>query len=116
MEGDINEGKGYQLPAVRDPVPLGLPGPSDILSLEHRKRTRNRSRQRTGWYVIWTLFLKKFKFVRELLGTNDSETDVTSDRARKSRGKSTPPSQVVVIIQETVMETFTRKTSRDTTI
>lgn len=39
----------------------------------------------SGWYVVWTLFLKKFKFVRELLGTN-SETDV-QEKPKRSRGK-----------------------------
>lgn len=39
----------------------------------------------SGWYVVWTLFLKKFKFVRELLGTN-SETEV-QEKPKRSRGK-----------------------------
>ncbi|KAH3770228.1 hypothetical protein DPMN_171512 [Dreissena polymorpha] len=39
----------------------------------------------TGWFVIWKLFLSKFKFVKELLGTNESDTDLGTERPRRSR-------------------------------
>ncbi|KAL4234352.1 protein of unknown function (DUF4750) [Mactra antiquata] len=40
-----------------------------------------------GWYVVWTLFLKKFGFVRELLGVNGPETSTKekTQRTRKTR-------------------------------
>ena len=41
----------------------------------------------SGWYVIWTLFLKKFKFVRELLGSSDSDVDASADKTRRPKTK-----------------------------
>uniref|UniRef100_A0A131XUN6 Putative conserved secreted protein n=1 Tax=Ixodes ricinus TaxID=34613 RepID=A0A131XUN6_IXORI len=41
-----------------------------------------------GWYVVWKLFLSRFKFVRELLAANNgaSETHGTPrSRSRKPR-------------------------------
>ncbi|XP_037549114.1 small integral membrane protein 13 [Nematolebias whitei] len=52
-----------------------------------------------GWYVVWQLFLSKFKFLRELIGdagTPQAETqpsDTKSERLSggpaRSRGRST---------------------------
>ncbi|KAL5022205.1 hypothetical protein ScPMuIL_001360 [Solemya velum] len=39
-----------------------------------------------GWYIVWILFLSKFKFVRELLGTNGSESP--DEKLKKSKTKS----------------------------
>ena len=37
----------------------------------------------SGWYLVWKLFLSKFKFVQELLGKNEGEKEeVTTKKPR----------------------------------
>ncbi|OWF38035.1 Small integral membrane protein 13 [Mizuhopecten yessoensis] len=40
-----------------------------------------------GWFIVWKLFLSRFKFVRELLGTNGSESAKEEEKVRKTRTK-----------------------------
>ena len=37
-----------------------------------------------GWYIVWKLFLSRFKFVRELLG-GVSDSTVTDTRDSRSK-------------------------------
>uniref|UniRef100_A0A2R5LF10 Putative secreted protein n=1 Tax=Ornithodoros turicata TaxID=34597 RepID=A0A2R5LF10_9ACAR len=38
-----------------------------------------------GWYIVWKLFLSRFKFVRELLIANNGATDVQATPRSRSR-------------------------------
>lgn len=38
-----------------------------------------------GWYVVWKLFLSRFKFVRELLGENSPESKETKPRRPRNK-------------------------------
>lgn len=40
-----------------------------------------------GWYVVWRIFLRRFKFVQELMGENNSSSS-------NDRGTSTPGSRL----------------------
>lgn len=42
-----------------------------------------------GWYIVWKLFLSRFRFVRELLG-GVSEAQIASD-SRDGRSKVRKP-------------------------
>lgn len=42
-----------------------------------------------GWYVVWHLFLSKFKFLRELVG--DASTPQTEKQPPEIRKERTPP-------------------------
>uniref|UniRef100_A0A8C6TLN0 Small integral membrane protein 13 n=1 Tax=Neogobius melanostomus TaxID=47308 RepID=A0A8C6TLN0_9GOBI len=43
-----------------------------------------------GWYVVWQLFLSKFKFLRELVG--DASTPRPTPRTRSPRASPSPSS------------------------
>lgn len=43
----------------------------------------------SGWYIVWKLFLSRFRFVRELLG-GVSEAQIASD-SRDGRSKVRKP-------------------------
>ncbi|CDQ59392.1 small integral membrane protein 13-like [Oncorhynchus nerka] len=45
-----------------------------------------------GWYVVWQLFLSKFKFLREMLGDTGSPQTETQPSESKSKHTS-PPTQ-----------------------
>ncbi|XP_055081522.1 small integral membrane protein 13 [Periophthalmus magnuspinnatus] len=48
-----------------------------------------------GWYVVWQLFLSKFKFLRELVSdatTPQAETPSESESRSESRTESNPAS------------------------
>lgn len=45
-----------------------MPFPSTIHFISHKVILRI-----LGWYVVWRLFLRKFKFIRELLGVQEPE-------------------------------------------
>lgn len=38
-----------------------------------------------GWYLVWKLFLSKFKFVQELLGKNESEQAEVSPKKPRTK-------------------------------
>ncbi|KAM4539934.1 small integral membrane protein 13 [Odontesthes bonariensis] len=45
-----------------------------------------------GWYVVWQLFLSKFKFLRELVGdagTPQAETQPSETKAERTAGAMT---------------------------
>uniref|UniRef100_A0A8C7H369 Small integral membrane protein 13 n=1 Tax=Oncorhynchus kisutch TaxID=8019 RepID=A0A8C7H369_ONCKI len=46
----------------------------------------------SGWYVVWQLFLSKFKFLREMLGDTGSPQTETQPSESKSKHTS-PPTQ-----------------------
>ncbi|XP_063041250.1 small integral membrane protein 13 [Engraulis encrasicolus] len=64
-----------------------------------------------GWYVVWQLFLSKFKFLRELVGDTGSplaETEPSESESERSspptptpRPKNKPRQRVVVLPQDT---------------
>lgn len=37
-----------------------------------------------GWYIVWKLFLSRFKFVRELLVANNGASDVQATPRSRS--------------------------------
>jgi len=41
-----------------------------------------------GWYVVWRLFLRRFKFVQELMGENNSSS--SNENAASTSGSSRP--------------------------
>ncbi|XP_007904578.1 small integral membrane protein 13 [Callorhinchus milii] len=44
-----------------------------------------------GWYVVWQLFLSKFKFLRELIGdTGSLQGDETTETESEAELPSTP--------------------------
>ncbi|KAI6074871.1 small integral membrane protein 13 [Mergus octosetaceus] len=44
-----------------------------------------------GWYVVWQLFLSKFKFLRELIGDTGSQQG-DNEPAETEAEQETPPS------------------------
>ncbi len=45
----------------------------------------------SGWFIVWKVFLSRFKFVRELLGTNnDSQEAQTSTKSGNTRSTARP--------------------------
>jgi len=43
-----------------------------------------------GWYIVWKLFLSRFRFVQELLGSlNGNASDKPETRDGRSRNKRT---------------------------
>ncbi|XP_061597997.1 small integral membrane protein 13 [Cololabis saira] len=45
-----------------------------------------------GWYVVWQLFLSKFKFLRELIGdagTPQAETQPSEPKSERTAGVTT---------------------------
>ncbi|XP_039593485.1 small integral membrane protein 13 [Polypterus senegalus] len=45
-----------------------------------------------GWYVVWQLFLSKFKFLRELLGdTGSQHGDIEESEKDTERGMPSTP-------------------------
>lgn len=45
-----------------------------------------------GWYVVWQLFLSKFKFLRELIGdagTPQAETQPSQSKSERPAGATT---------------------------
>ncbi|XP_065171832.1 small integral membrane protein 13 [Atheta coriaria] len=40
-----------------------------------------------GWYIVWKLFLSRFKFVRELLGGGSTEEQQEREKDTRSRPK-----------------------------
>jgi hypothetical protein len=43
----------------------------------------------TGWYLLWKLFLSRFRFVRELLmiNNNNQNEDKTTQRIRTKKSR-----------------------------
>ncbi|XP_064838995.1 small integral membrane protein 13 [Oncorhynchus masou masou] len=47
-----------------------------------------------GWYVVWQLFLSKFKFLREMLGdTGSPQAETQPSESRSERTSPPPPRQ-----------------------
>ncbi|XP_030916088.1 small integral membrane protein 13 [Geospiza fortis] len=46
---------------------------------------------RAGWYVVWQLFLSKFKFLRELIGDTGSQQG-DNEPSETEPEQETPPS------------------------
>ena len=38
-----------------------------------------------GWYLVWKVFLSRFKFIRELFGSNGGEK--TEEKVKRTRSK-----------------------------
>ncbi|KAK8780213.1 hypothetical protein V5799_018443 [Amblyomma americanum] len=38
-----------------------------------------------GWYIVWKLFLSRFRFVRELLAANNDASEVQGTPRARSR-------------------------------
>ncbi|TMS18192.1 small integral membrane protein 13 [Larimichthys crocea] len=46
-----------------------------------------------GWYVVWQLFLSKFKFLRELVGDAGTPQAETQPSETKSERAANPPTR-----------------------